>query len=137
MVIVDSSVLIDFLADRHNEQTDWLNLHIGFEPIGITSLILSEVLQGIRSDKRFAETVDALSQFAVFETGRTELAIASARNYRTLRGLGITIRNTIDTFVATFCIEEDHQLLHHDSDFDYFEDHLELQVVDPLASALS
>ena len=135
MVIVDSSVLIDFLADRHNEQTDWLNLHIGFEPIGITSLILSEVLQGIRSDKRFAETVDALSQFAVFETGRTELAIASARNYRTLRGLGITIRNTIDTFVATFCIEEDHQLLHHDSAFDYFEDHLELQVVDPLASA--
>src|ERR1039458_6980341 len=77
MVIVDSSVLIDFLADRHNEQTYWLNLHIGFEPIGSTSLILSEVLQGIRSDKRFAETVDALSQFAVFETGRTELAIAA------------------------------------------------------------
>jgi hypothetical protein len=60
MVIVDSSVLIDFLAGRRNEQTDWLNLHLGFEPIGITSLILSEVLQGIRSDKRFAETVDAL-----------------------------------------------------------------------------
>jgi predicted nucleic acid-binding protein len=137
MVIVDSSVLIDFLADKHNEQTDWLNLHIGFEPIGITSLILSEVLQGIRSDKRFTETVDALSQFTLFETGSTELAIASARNYRTLRGLGITIRNTIDTFVATFCIEEGHQLLHCDSDFDYFEDHLELQVVDPPASALS
>jgi len=129
MVIVDSSVLIDFLADKQNEQTDWLNLHIGFEQIGITSLILSEVLQGIRSDRRFAETVDALSRFVLFETGSTELAIASARNYRTLRGLGITIRNTIDTFVATFCIEEGHRLLHRDSDFDYFRDYLELQVV--------
>ena len=129
MVIVDSSVLIDFLADRKNEQTDWLSLHLGFEPIGITSLILCEVLQGIRSDKRFAETVDALSQFAIFETGGAALAIASARNYRRLRELGITIRKTIDTFVATFCIEEDFELLHHDIDFDHFKEHLGLRVV--------
>jgi predicted nucleic acid-binding protein len=129
MVIVDSSVLIDFLADRHNEQTDWLDLHLGLEPIGITSLILSEVLQGIRGDKRFAETLEALSQFVLFETGSAALAIASARNYRRLRELGITIRNTIDTFVATFCIEEDFELLHHDSDFDHFKKHLGLRVV--------
>jgi predicted nucleic acid-binding protein len=129
MVIVDSSVLIDFLADKRNEQTDWLNLHLGFEPIGITSLILSEVLQGIRGDKRFVETVDALNQFALFETGSTALAIASARNYRRLRELGVTIRNTVDTFVATFCIEEDYELLHHDSDFDHFKNHLGLRVV--------
>jgi len=129
MVIVDSSVLIDFLADRKNEQTDWLKLHLGFEPVGITSLILSEVLQGIRSDRRFAETVDALSQFVLFETGSSALAIASARNYRRLRELGVTIRNTIDTFVATFCIEEDFELLHHDSDFDHFKTHLGLRVV--------
>lgn len=133
MVIVDSSVLIDFLADRQNEQTDWLKLHLGIEPIGITTLILSEVLQGIRSDKRFAETVDALSQFALFETGSAALAIASARNYRRLRELGVTIRNTVDTFVATFCIEEDFELLHHDSDFDYFKTHLGLRVVKPEA----
>src|ERR1035441_1149142 len=135
MVIVDSSVLIDFLADRHNEQTDWLNLHIGFEPIGITSLILCEVLQGIRSDKRFAETVDALSQFVLFETGSAALAIASARNYRRLRELGVTIRNTVDTFVATFCIEEDFELLHHDIDFDHFKTHLGLSVVKTSAVA--
>jgi len=132
MVIVDSSVLIDFLGGKQNEQTDWLNLHLGLEPIGITSLILSEVLQGIRSDKRFAETVDVLSQFTIFETGSTELAIASAQNYRTLRGIGVTIRNTIDTFVATFCIEEGYRLLHHDSDFDHFAQYLRLRVVDPL-----
>ncbi|MGA9072164.1 MAG: PIN domain-containing protein, partial [Terracidiphilus sp.] len=107
MVIVDSSVLIDFLADRKNEQTDWLKLRLGFEPLGITSLILCEVLQGIRSDKRFAETAEALSQFDLFETGSAGLAVASARNYRRLRELGVTIRSTIDTFVATFCIEQD------------------------------
>ena len=135
MVIVDSSVLIDFLADRKNEQTDWLNLHLGFEPVGITSLILSEVLQGIRSDKRFAETVDALSQFVLFETGSAALAIASARNYRRLRELGVTIRNTVDTFVATFCIEEDFELLHHDIDFDHFKTHLGLSVVKTSAVA--
>jgi hypothetical protein len=129
MVIVDSSVLIDFLADRKNEQTDWLKLHLGFESIGITSLILCEVLQGIRSDKRFAETVDALSHFDLFETGSAALAVASARNYRRLRELGVTIRSTIDTFVATFCIEEDFELLHHDIDFDHFKEHLGLRVV--------
>ena len=135
MVIVDSSVLIDFLAGKRNEQTDWLKLHLGFEPIGITSLILCEVLQGIRSDKRFAETVDALSQFVLFETGSAALAIASARNYRRLRELGVTIRNTVDTFVATFCIEEDFELLHHDIDFDHFKTHLGLRVVKTLAIA--
>jgi hypothetical protein len=135
MIIVDSSVLIDFLTDKRNEQTDWLNLHLGFEPIGITTLILSEVLQGIRGDKRFAETVDALSQFVVFETGSVALAIASARNYRRLRELGVTIRNTVDTFVATFCMEEDFELLHHDSDFDHFKTHLGLRVVKTLAIA--
>jgi hypothetical protein len=135
MVIVYSSVLIDFLADKRNEQTDWLNLHLGVEPVGITSLILCEVLQGIRGDKRFAETVDALSQFVLFETGSVALAIASARNYRRLRELGVTIRNTVDTFVATFCIEEDYELLHHDSDFDHFKTHLGLRVVKTQAIA--
>jgi predicted nucleic acid-binding protein len=130
MVIVDSSVMIDYLGGVSNAQTDWLELHIGTEPLGITSLILSEILQGIRSDKRFAETVEALDQFVIFETGSTGLAIAAARNYRTLRGLGITVRNTIDTFVATFCIENGNRLLHRDTDFDHFHHHLGLLLVD-------
>jgi predicted nucleic acid-binding protein len=130
MVIIDSSVMIDYLGGVRNAQTDWLELHIGTEPLGITNLILSEVLQGIRSDKRFADTLEALDQFVIFETGSTELAIAAARNYRTLRGIGITVRNTIDTFVATFCIENGHHLLHRDSDFDHFHLHLGLLPVD-------
>jgi predicted nucleic acid-binding protein len=135
MVIVDSSVMIPFLGGNQYEQTDWLNLHIGSEPVGITSLILTEVLQGIRGDRQFVETLEALNRFTIFETGGAALAIASARNYRTLRGLGFTVRNTVDTIVATFCIEEGHLLLHRDVDFDYFEDHLGLLVVDPLALA--
>ena len=133
MVIVDSSVMIDFLAGRPNWQTNWLTLQIGSQPVGITSLIMSEVLQGIRSETQFAETVEALNRFTVFETCGSELAIASAQNYRTLRGLGFTILNTIDTFIATFCIAAGHELLHHDSDFEPFEKHLGLHVVHPSA----
>lgn len=135
MVIVDSSVMIDFLDGRRNPQCDWLRRHVGSQPIGITSLVQCEVLQGIRDDKRFTEAVDALDQFVIFETDSSALAIAAARNYRTLRGLGITIRNTIDTFIATFCIEEGYQLLHNDRDFDAFEAHLGLDVIDTSGAA--
>jgi predicted nucleic acid-binding protein len=133
MVIVDTSVMIDYLANRVNAQTEWLHEQSDLQRIGITSLILSEVLQGIRRDDLFIETLTVLNQFAIFETGSQELAVASARNYRTLRAMGITIRSTIDSFIATFCIEEGHQLLHHDSDFDPFEEHLGLRVVHPPA----
>jgi predicted nucleic acid-binding protein len=130
MVIVDSSVMIDLLNGQQNAQTEWLALHMSSEQIGITSLILCEVLQGIRSDRRFDETLEALRRFELFEACNTRLAIASAQNYRRLRERGITIRNTVDTFVATFCIEGSHHLLHRDSDFDHFEHFLGLLVVD-------
>ena len=137
MVIVDSSVLIEFLGGYKCAETEWLAGHSSFSGIGITNLILTEVLQGIRDEGQFAATLKALSQFQVFEIGSNELAIQSARNYRTLRGLGITIRSTIDCLVATFCIEAGHKLLHRDSDFDYFKQHLGLRVPDPLARPLS
>jgi len=136
-VIVDSSVMIDFVDGRRNAETEWLGRHLSSEQMGITSLILSEVLQGIRGDKRFAETAEALQQFALFEVFSSKLAIASAQNYRRLRGLGITIRNTIDCLNATFCIEDGHQLLHRDSDFDHFAAHLNLLVVDPSIKTLN
>jgi predicted nucleic acid-binding protein len=130
MVIVDSSVLLDFLDGRQNPQTDWLTLHLDMQEIGITSLIQSEVLQGVRNDKRFGEVEEALNQFVIFETASSKLAIAAALNYRRLRSLGITPRNLIDTFLATFCIESGHDLLHRDRDFDGFAAHLGLSVVD-------
>jgi predicted nucleic acid-binding protein len=129
MVIVDTSVLIDYLGNFSTPQTEWIERRTRLQRLGITSLSLTEVLQGIREEFRFAPTLLALSQFQAFETGSRELAIQSAINYRKLRGLGVTIRSTIDCLIATFCIEEGHELLHNDSDFDYFERHLGLQVV--------
>jgi predicted nucleic acid-binding protein len=134
MVIVDTSVLIDYLGNYSNPQTEWLDRHSRFRHIGITSLILTEVLQGIREESRFAATLSALGQFTIFETGSRELAIQSAINYRVLRSQGVTIRSTIDCLIATFCIEEGHRLLHRDNDFDFFEKRLGLLVVDTLPS---
>jgi hypothetical protein len=129
-VIVDASVLIDYFADRTTPQTDWLEQNFERRRIGITTLILTEVLQGIRSEEQFAEILEALDRFALFDSGSRELAVQSARNYRALRRRGITIRNTIDCLTATFCIEGGHFLLHNDRDFDAFGSHLGLKVPD-------
>jgi predicted nucleic acid-binding protein len=137
MVIVDTSVMLDYLADRVNAQTEWLDRQSDLQRLGITTLIQCEILQGIRREGLFTETLTALRQFAIFETGSEPLALASARNYRALRGLGVTIRNTIDCLIATFCIAEDHELLHRDRDFDAFETHLGLRVVHPPAIPLA
>jgi len=101
--------------------------------IGLTSLILCEVLQGIRSDRHFRETEERLRILPIFSALTPELASRAAQNFRTLQRLGITVRKTIDCLIATFCIEEGHQLLHHDSDFEPFEKHLALRTVHPMA----
>jgi len=129
MVIVDTSVLVDFLGGFSTPQTDWLGQQGSYRNVAITSLVLTEVLQGVREDNRLDAVFRVLSRFAIFETGSRELAVQSALNYRTLRGLGVTIRSTIDCLIATFCIEEGHTLLHRDSDFDHFEEYLGLLVV--------
>jgi predicted nucleic acid-binding protein len=133
MVIVDSSVWIDYLNDKVNIRTTWLENVIGRQELGLTSLILCEVLQGIRHDRRFHETRKQLLTLHVFEGLDANLAITAAENFRFLQRRGITVRKSIDCIIATFCIEEGHQLLHHDSDFDYFQQHLGLVVVDPSA----
>lgn len=135
MVIVDSSVWIDYLNDKVNSQTTWLESSIGQQEIGLTSLILCEVLQGIRYDRRFRETHEELKAFSVFEGVSTNLAIAAAQNLRFLQRRSVTVRRMIDCIIATFCIEEGHQLLHHDSHFEPFEKHLGLSVVHSPANA--
>jgi len=137
MVIVDSSVWIDYLFGIVNPQTDWLDAAVGKREIGLTSLILCEVLQGVRSQGQFRRFQRDLSQFPVFEILDAQLAIASARNYRVLRHRGITVRKTIDCIIATFCIESDHQLLHNDRDYDAFEARLGLRVLHPPSLALN
>lgn len=131
MVIVDSSVWIDYLSGLVNRRTDWLDAAIGKQEIGLTSLILCEVLQGIRSQAQFRQIQHGLLQFPVFEIATRQLAITSARNYRALRAQGITVRKTIDCMIATFCIESSHELLHNDRDYDGFEVRLGLRVLHP------
>ena len=133
MVIVDSSVWIDFLNQRVTPQTSWLRAPQNIGTIGLTSLVLTEVLQGIRFDSRFRNAEQFFRTMPVFDSLTRPLAVRAAGNYRTLRRIGITIQSTIDCLIATFCIESSYQLLHSDSDFDYFEQHLHLSVLHPPA----
>jgi predicted nucleic acid-binding protein len=131
VVIVDSSVWIDYYGPRANEHTVWLERKIGRESLGLTDQILCEVLQGTRTESNFVKRLQELSEFDVFNTGGEELAILSAHNYRHLRAAGITIRTAVDCLIATFCLARGHTLLHRDRDFDSFEKHLGLSVIHP------
>ena len=131
MIIVDTSVWIDYLARESNAHTDWLDSRVGSISLGLTDLILCEVLQGIRHNSNFVRVQRQLSQLDLFETCGKELAVASAANYRKLRARGHTIRTTVDCLIATLCLQNGFQLLHHDRDFDVFEQHLGLHVVHP------
>jgi predicted nucleic acid-binding protein len=130
MVIVDTTVWIDYLRGIKNPQTAWLDDQMTTQRIGLTDLILCEVLQGIQDPTLFSQIRDEiLRRFHLFDTGGKELAIAAARNYRTLRERGYTVRTTIDCVIATFCLQAGYELLHRDRDFDPFEEVLGLRVV--------
>ena len=131
MVIVDTTVWIDYLRGTDNPETFWLDQELTRQRLGLTDLILCEVLQGVREHSMFAQVRDELLTFHVFETGGKELAIASALNYRSLREQGYIVRRTIDSLIATFCVQAGHELLHRDRDFDAFERALGLRVVHP------
>jgi predicted nucleic acid-binding protein len=129
MVIVDTTVWIDYLRGASNHETAWLDRELKRQRLGLTDLILCEVLQGLRDEGTFKLVRDELLKFEVFPTGGTGLAIEAARNYRTLREQGYTVRKTIDCWIATFCLMYGHRLLHRDRDFDRFEKMLGLKVV--------
>ncbi len=131
MVIVDTTVWIDYFGDRDTPQTAWLEQGMTDQPLGLTDQILCEILQGIRNNADFERTRQRLSGFMLFDTGGETLAVTSAQNYRFLRARGHTIRRTNDCVIATFCIRKGHSLLHFDRDFDPFEKHLGLHVVHP------
>jgi hypothetical protein len=128
MVIVDTTVWIDYLRGTENPETHWLDRELQGQRLGLTDLILCEVLQGIREQSAFARLRADLLKFQVFQTGGSGLAVAAAQNYRDLRQRGYTVHKTIDCLIATFCLQARHELLHRDRDFDCFEV-LGLQVV--------
>jgi predicted nucleic acid-binding protein len=129
MVIVDTTVWIDYLRGTSNAEVLWLDRELQRQRLGLTDLILCEVLQGVRDKGAFDRVRQDLLKFLVFETGGIDLAVAAAENYRKLRERGRTVRRTIDCLIATFCIEGGHPLLHRDRDFDVFERWLGLQVI--------
>ena len=127
MILVDSSVWIDFFNGTENAETDKLNEILGLEEVVIGDLILAEVLQGFRSDKDFKVAKDVLTSLTVHDLIGKELAIKSANNFRKLRKKGIPIRKTADVIIATYCIENKIPLLFTDKDFVPFVDNLRLK----------
>jgi len=131
VVIVDTTVWIDYFQGIENPETDWLNTELDRQRLGLTDIILCEVLQGVRDDAAAKEVERRLLTLEVFATGGVVLAREAARNYRTLRSRGHTVRKTIDCLIATFCLRGQHSLLHRDRDFDPFEKVLALSVIHP------
>ena len=131
MIIVDTTVWIDYLGGRGNRETYYLERELSRQRLGLTDLILCETLQGIPDDRSFTRVSQELRKFEVFETGGEEMAILAAHNFRRLRQQGRTIRKTIDCLIASFCLQYGHSLLHRDRDFDHFEQILNLSVVHP------
>jgi predicted nucleic acid-binding protein len=131
MLVVDSTVWVDYFNGVENPQTNYLERIADQVPILIGDLILAKILQGFRDDADFEKARRALGKYIQVEMVSPALALQSVRNYRLLRRKGITVRKTIDSLIATYCIENEHELLHTDSDFDGYEKFLGLQVVHP------
>lgn len=129
MIIVDSSVWVDYFNGRETPETNKLDNLLGVEPLAIGDLILTEVLQGFRSDGDYQTAKELLTSLTIFEMLGINLAFKSADNYRSLRKCGITIRKTADVIIATFCIENQNSLLFSDKDFLPFVQHLGLLTV--------
>ena len=127
MILVDSSVWIDFFRGTVTPETEKLDSLLGTEPIATGDLILTEVLQGFVSDRDFNQATKLLTSLVVVNLAGQDIAIQAAKNFRALRALGVTVRKTIDTVIATHCIESRLDLLYTDRDFDPFVEHLGLR----------
>jgi len=129
MIVVDSSVWINYFNGQSPPQVDILDNLLGIQPLAIGDLILTEVSQGFRHDSDYITAKQLLTSLTIFNLLNADLAIQSADNFRTLRKQGITIRKTVDVIIATFCIEEKHTLLFSDKGFVPFVHHLGLSAV--------
>jgi len=131
VVIVDTTVWIDYFDGTDNGEIDWLDAELEHQRLGLTDIILCEVLQGVRDESAAVRVERQLLKLEVFASGGVDLARDAARNNRLLRSRGHTVRKTVDCLIATFCIREQHSLLHRDRDFDPFEEFLGLSVIHP------
>ncbi len=129
MILVDSSVWIDYFNGTTTAAVERLDQLPGTEQLAIGDLILTEVLQGFASERDFRAAEQMLTSLQVVELGGRETAIQAAKNFRVLRKAGVTVRKTFDTVIATRCIESGYELLHDDGDFEPYVKHLGLRVV--------
>jgi predicted nucleic acid-binding protein len=131
LILVDSSVWIDYFRGNSTPESDLLDSLLPVRPLATGDLILAEILQGTDSDREFESVRAQMATLEVVIIGGADIAVQSARNYRLLRSKGITIRKTIDTLIATRCIKEGLELLFSDRDFEPFVAHLGLQSAVP------
>ena len=128
MILVDSSVWIDYFRNADTPQVALLDSMFGRSRLAVGDLIAAEVLQGVRDEREYKWVKKTLDAFAHIDLCDYDLALKAADKYRALRSKGITIRKTIDTVIATRCIEDGLTLLHADRDFEPFTEHLGLKV---------
>ncbi|MBX9917046.1 MAG: PIN domain nuclease [Nitrosomonas sp.] len=127
MVLIDTSVWVDFFNGKISDQTEKLDHYLSSTVIIVGDLILAEVLQGFRNDKDYQIAKSLLTELELVQLCNSDLAIKSAQNYRMLRKQGITIRKTIDCLIATYCIETKTPLLFSDRDFVPYVENLRLK----------
>lgn len=128
MIIVDTSVWVDFFNGKSTEKTDILDTALGEDEVAIGDLILLEILRGFRADKDYNTAKKHLTELRIYNMLTPELSLKAAANYRSLRKKGITIRKTADVIIATFCIEHSLPLLYSDKDFVPFTKYLSLRL---------
>lgn len=131
MIVVDSSVWIDYFRQRLTPETAALNQLIGTERIVVGDLVLAEVLQGFPTERGHSQARRVFQTLSVIEIAGEEIALQASDHYRLLRSRGVTVRKTIDTLIAARCIADRLTLLHSDRDFDAFAEHLGLRVYAP------
>ncbi len=129
MVLVDSSVWINYFNGQNTWQAEILDQMLSQTPVFTGDLILTEVLQGFKKENEYKKAKDVMSTLSFQQLGGYEIAIRSAENYRELRKKGITVRKTIDVIIGTFCINENIPLLHDDRDFEPMEKYLGLKSI--------
>ena len=127
MVVVDTSVLIDYFRAVDTKETALLDTFIDADvDVLIADLVLMELLQGVRTEQQAQSVLQELTVYRTITIAGSDCAIQAAQHYRQLRGIGITPRKSIDTLIATRCILDEIPLLFSDRDFDPFVKHLGL-----------
>ncbi|MFH5833934.1 PIN domain nuclease [Halalkalibaculum sp. DA3122] len=128
MILVDTSVWIDYFNGVENKQTESLDRILSEQSVLLGDIILTEILQGFDSDKEFRLAKQALDPLDCIHLGGKSLAIKAASNFRFLRSKGVTIRKTVDMLIGSWCIDHEVELLHNDKDFDQIATQLPLQI---------